>query len=82
MNAIGRLFASLYNGNVGTSIKRLSVNKSVMKSDLPSKGCVWHWWEQNSDLGYEWDFLSDCKEVAYSLCALNHHLRNGKTVLL
>lgn len=43
MNAIGRLFASLYNGNVGTSIKRLSVNKSVMKSDLPSKGCVWHW---------------------------------------
>lgn len=42
MNAIGRLFASLYNGNVGTSIKRLSVNKSVMKSDLPSKGRVWH----------------------------------------
>lgn len=28
MNAIGRLFARLYHGNLGTSIKRFSVNKS------------------------------------------------------
>lgn len=28
MNDIGRLFVCLYHGNVGTSIKRISVNKS------------------------------------------------------
>lgn len=42
MNAIGRLFASLYYGNAGTSTKRVSVNESVMKSNFPSKALVWH----------------------------------------
>lgn len=42
MNAIGRLFASLYYGNAGTSIKRVPANEPVMKSNLPSEGLVWH----------------------------------------
>lgn len=42
VNAIGRLVVSLYYGNVGTSMKRVSVNKSMMKSSFPSQGLVWH----------------------------------------
>jgi len=42
MNAVGRLFAGLYYGNAGTSIKRVPANASMMKSDLPRKGLVWH----------------------------------------
>lgn len=63
MNAIVRLFASQQYWH----FHKKSIKVSLQWSPLPSKGLIWRWWQQNSNLGYDQGFFSGSRELAYSL---------------